>query len=326
MIDLVILNYVNYNDTLELLRSVIRSRIDYIASIYVIDNNSNNNSLDLLKEGLSSSFSGGEVLRQDYNEGCISHYEIMTFNLKSVFLVQSIKNGGYGAGNNIGIELFLKGDSDYVLICNNDIVFPDFQLEIFLARALEVFSEDKSIGVISNILYYYHMRNHIQTSGGLLNTLNGRTKNQNSGNDCLVDMRSPDYPPGALMLLSRDVVNDVGLFSEHYFLYYEELDYVFRMKKKNYRFKVLECSKILHKEGASIGSCNNSYRSVSELSDFYLNINKLVFYKNFFPFRLPIIYIVLVANIVRRVLRLEFRKAFNIMLYILNGKVFHEKD
>lgn len=326
MFDLVILNYKNYLDTIELLDSIFKSNeIDSLANIYIIDNDSQNDSLTHIKNslGLDCESKGVNIIKDFENK--ITTYE--KFNLEHVTLhfVQSKNNGGYAAGNNIGIELFLSGSSSFVLVCNNDIVFPCHQLDTFIEESVNLMTKDSSLGLVSNVLYYYSDKEKIQASGGYLNQWICRTSHQNSNNSTLIDTNKPDYPIGALLFFKRSTIEDVGLLSESYFLYFEELDYCYRMKKNNLDFAVLSKSKVLHKEGASVGSNTNDYKAVSLVSDFYLNINKLVFSRKFNRKFIVNVYLVVVFNGLRRLFRCEFKKALNIFSFLICGKNTHGK-
>ena len=96
MIDILVLNY---NDS-ETTSNFVKSVMGYpcIHKILVVDNHSSDNSLKKLK-----------VLEND-----------------KVFVVDSGKNGGYGFGNNWGIQyLHEKFHSEHILICNPDVSFTE---------------------------------------------------------------------------------------------------------------------------------------------------------------------------------------------------------
>jgi GT2 family glycosyltransferase len=323
MFDIVILNYKNYLDTIELLNSIFFGNVNKkLSNVYVIDNASNNESLFNIKKAMHLL---GLLKEVDVgNGGKLENHEVGVINDINIHFIQSKPNGGYAAGNNIGLSFFLNKCSEYVLICNNDIFFPDNQLDIFIEEA-NLLGEDENIGLISNTLYYYHDGMTIQASGGYLNKCICRTTHQNSNKKTLIDTKKPDYPIGALLYFKKSTIKKVGLLSEGYFLYFEELDYCYRMKKHNLDFAVSNKSRVLHKEGASAGSSTNNYRAVSLVSDYYLNINKMVFSRKYNKRFLPNVYIVLVLNGFRRLFRFEYKKAINIFCFLVNGKMKYER-
>ena len=48
-------------------------------------------------------------------------------------------------------------------------------------------------------------------------------------------MRVTNYAHGGAMMVSKKVVNEVGLLHEPFFLYYEEFDWCNQIKKKGYK-------------------------------------------------------------------------------------------
>lgn len=88
------------------------------------------------------------------------------------------------------------------------------------------------------------------------------------------------------MFIRRIFVEQIGLLNEQYFLYFEEVDWAIRGRS---RFELGYCaaSRILHKEGRSIGSHRKAEKR-SEFSELYLARNRVLFLKTYFPMRLPV--------------------------------------
>src|SRR5690606_21224468 len=63
-----------------------------------------------------------------------------------------------------------------------------------------------------------------------------------------------DYPLGASMIVSKYVLKKLGLLSEDYFLFFEELDWASRLKKIGGRVEILNFFGVYHKLGASTKS------------------------------------------------------------------------
>ena len=84
--------------------------------------------------------------------------------------------------------------------------------------------------------------------------------------------RETFFTHGAAMLIRREVIESVGLMPECYFLYYEEMDWCYMMRKAGYNLWVFPETIILHKESMSIGAA-------SPLKLFYMTRNRLLFAK-----------------------------------------------
>jgi GT2 family glycosyltransferase len=125
-----------------------------------------------------------------------------------------------------------------------------------------------------------------------------------------------DYPVGASMLVTREFVDTVGLMDEHYFLYYEEVDWAARGRARGFRPAVALRSQVRHKEGASTGS-RGSARNKSFLSEYYGVVNRLRFTGKFSPGLLPVVWLSLFLVVLDRVVHREWRRAalvLNLML------------
>jgi GT2 family glycosyltransferase len=78
------------------------------------------------------------------------------------------------------------------------------------------------------------------------------------------------YAHGAAMLVRREAVRKAGLMAEHFFLYYEELDWCERIRKSGYRIWFEPAALIFHKESVSVGG-------KSALKEFFMNRNRILF-------------------------------------------------
>ncbi|NQZ75626.1 MAG: glycosyltransferase family 2 protein, partial [Ekhidna sp.] len=83
------------------------------------------------------------------------------------------------------------------------------------------------------------------------------------------------YPHGAAMLISRENVKKVGLMSENYFLYYEELDWGTRVRNGGLKVGVCMSSKIVHKESATVGK-------ISDCKLYFITRNRILYARKHF--------------------------------------------
>jgi len=82
-------------------------------------------------------------------------------------------------------------------------------------------------------------------------------------------------------LVRRPFLEQIGLMSENYFLYFEEIDWATRARGK-YSLAYAPRSVVYHKEGRSIGtSVDRAKRSSS--SCYYLARSGMLFTKRYFP-------------------------------------------
>jgi len=78
------------------------------------------------------------------------------------------------------------------------------------------------------------------------------------------------YAHGAAMMVRREAIRKAGLMPEHYFLYYEEMDWCEQIRRAGYQIAVNMQALIYHKESVSVGG-------KSALKEYFMNRNRLLF-------------------------------------------------
>ncbi len=344
---IIILNYNNWQDTVECLESVFRN--EYInCQVIVVDNNSPDNSMEYIKSWAEGKLDvwtnpnhplrnlsfppvekpipyvfytkeeaerGGDLekekkLMENIPEEITSKYPLV--------LIQAGENRGFSAGNNIGIRYALaKDDFEYIWLLNNDTVIEKDTL-INLINCVENRRKvSEKYGLFGTLLLYYDKPDTIQALGGKFNrffaTGKHRYANSKLENINKRDVQKFDYIVGASMLLSKDIVEEVGLLDEDYFIYYEEIDYATRAKKKGYKMHLCLDSVVYHKEGATTS------KNKSEFSDFFALRNRALFTKKHYPYYLIGTYMSYLISLINRIRRKEYKKAIN-LIKIMFGK------
>ena len=170
--------------------------------------------------------------------------------LRDACIIFSDINLGFSGGNNLAIHRAMDENFDYILLLNNDtIVTP-----CFLCEMLATAQSERNIGVVSGRIYYYYQRDHIWAAGGEYSNTTGLTI-QYSGPDSpdFDKKRTVTFTSGCLMLISRKIIEKVGLLDETYFLYSEDTDYCQRIIAAGYKIVYCPTAKIYHKVSASTG-------------------------------------------------------------------------
>lgn len=192
-------------------------------------------------------------------------------NLRNAFpeirIIQTGSNLGYAGGNNIGIRHALGNKADYVLLLNNDtIVARDFLDKL----VLEAESSDK-IGISAPVIYHYDDPGKISFAGGKIEFFTGRSRHITE------PMDNPEFLTGTCLLIKREVIKKIGLLTEKFFLYMEDVDYSFKVRKAGFKLKVVRNSKIWHKISSTTGP---NYKPANI---YYLVRNNLSFISEHFP-------------------------------------------
>ena len=295
---ILLLNWNGWRDTIECLESVFR--LNYPSfSVIVCDNASTDGSLERIEN-----WANGEIAASCTSPELphlvvppvpkpIPFIRLSTADSTALdstpavplVLIQTGSNLGFAGGNNVGIRFALGHvDCAYVWLLNNDTVIESDALSALVATA----EADPKLGICGSVLRSYASPREILTVGGRrYSRWSGRTRPITDLTTPTISTLpgAPDYVEGASMLISRSCLEQTGFLDESYFLYFEELDYVFRARPA-FHFGYASNSVVYHKEGASIGSAMvRAKRSV--LSDFYLARNRLIFTGRYYPRYVP---------------------------------------
>lgn len=159
-------------------------------------------------------------------------------------ILQSGANLGFGGGCNVGIRVALEQGAEYVWLVNSDATVDRGAL----TALVEVAERDVRLGAVGSVLYEADAPSCVQLwGGGQVNLWLGRSIH------CLAP--GPlDFVSGASMLLRTAALREVGLFdAERFFMYWEDTDLAFRLRKAGWGLAVAERSKVWHRQSASLG-------------------------------------------------------------------------
>ena len=171
--------------------------------LYIIDNISSDNTLELLKK----------------------------FTDPRIIVFQNLKNVGVAAGNNQGFKKAMEDKCDEILIINNDVEFENTLLEK-LSEQLDVLN----CSLIAPKMMYYPETNLIWWAGTKFNERRGCMTShigiQQEDKGQFDTIKKMDYAPTCCVLLKTEVIQDIGLLDEKYFAYYDDTDFFYRIYKQ----------------------------------------------------------------------------------------------
>lgn len=169
----------------------------------------------------------------------------LTKIIQETQLINNGTNVGFARGVNQGIKLALVDEQiTHILLMNNDLEFASGTI----AELLTTFRKHERVGIVSPILH--HERGY--DWGGRYNRWTAMVRHTNWQNKPKTVL-SVDHVAGAAMLIPRGVINDVGLFNERYFLYFEDLDYCLRVKDLGYSIRINPAVVAEHKTSSGSG-------------------------------------------------------------------------
>ncbi len=221
-VTIIIVNYNGTNDTLACLDSL--RHIDYLSyDIIVVDNASKD--VQELVDDVGMSF-------------------------PAVKMITIPQNRGFAGGNNVGIEYALAHQSDYVLLLNNDTtVAPDF-----LSRLVEAAESDERIGIAGPKIYFHAEPARIWYAGGEFSWRTGGHHLRAGEIDASptdASIIKTTYMTGCALLIKAEVIRRIKMMPEHYFMYYEDIDWSLSARKAGYDIIVANAAHLWHKVSQS---------------------------------------------------------------------------
>lgn len=223
MVVAVVLNWNNLSDTLECLESVLRSDYESLA-VLVVDNNSREDPTTVLEE----KYPGVHVLR-------------------------SPRNMGYGGGNNTGIRWAIAQNAAYVLLLNNDAtIAPDMVQRLVLAA-----EADPRIGMATPRVFYYDRPTEVYWDGGIIDWDTGDAPHDSRSLPAEGDVTKSEWLDGCALLARVNMIRDIGLLDNRYFLYFEDTDWSVRAARRGWMNAVITRAHAWHKVSRSTGGIAN---------------------------------------------------------------------
>jgi GT2 family glycosyltransferase len=212
-----LLNWNRWQDTIACLESL--QKIDYLqCCIVVIDNGSTDDSVLRIRQRFAK-----------------------------IEVIQLQQNLGFAGGCNVGIRHAFSLGVQYVWLLNNDTKVASSTLR----EMVEMAERDPKIGAVGSVIYDMSGPPHkIQAwGGGRVNLWFGRSFH------CTEEVSGDklDYLTGASLLLRRKALEDIGLLDEGFFMYWEDADLCFRLKRAGWKLAVARESRIWHKKSGSLG-------------------------------------------------------------------------
>jgi GT2 family glycosyltransferase len=210
-------------------------------------------------------------------------------------LLETGTNLGFAGGCNAGIRYALSHGSDFVWLLNNDTKVDPSALQALIKTT----TADPRIGALGSAIYRMDQPERIQAwGGGYVNFWLGRSRHFLAP----VHDRRIEFITGASLLISRQALESVGLLDEGFFMYWEDADFCFRLRRANWQISVAGGSKVWHKQNASVGE-------KSARLDTYFNASAARFFRKHAPLPQYSLWAGVSMRIAKRVLVRDWERA-----------------
>lgn len=243
MIDISII-IVNYNVRYfieQCIHSVYRASDGLNIEVIVVDNNSVDNSVPVIKE-----------------------------KFPDVKLIENKKNVGFAKANNQAIKI-AKGK--YILLLNPDTLVEEDTLRVSY-KYMEKHADTGTLGVklidgngeflpeskrslptLASSFYRFVGLSKLFPKSKVFNSYNLGNLDENETNEV-------DVLCGAFMFIRASIIKEVGYLDEAFFMYGEDIDYSYRIQKAGYKVIYLPETKIIHFKGESTKKSSLKYHNI----------------------------------------------------------------
>jgi len=167
-------------------------------------------------------------------------------------VIANQQNLGFAAGTNMGIHAALESNCDSVLILNNDTL-----LEPSLIQRLVAGLSEYGCQMTAPKILYYDCPTRIWAAGGCISWSKGlRPKHFGyRQSDCgqFDKARRVTFAPLCCTLISSTVFRDIGYLDTQYFVYFEDVDFMYRAMQAGVNLVYLPSATLLHRVNALTG-------------------------------------------------------------------------
>ena len=164
-------------------------------------------------------------------------------NFPQINLVQSKKNLGFGAANNIGLQYAVDNGYDYIYLLNQDAWVKEDTFE----KLVSTHQRHPEYGILSPIQLEANEQHFDYNFGAIISQWSKETK---ACEDLFFKRENEVIPFPRIMaahwLISRDCLINVGGFSPAFFHYGEDLNYADRAWEKGFKVGIAPSTSGIH--------------------------------------------------------------------------------
>jgi GT2 family glycosyltransferase len=170
-----------------------------------------------------------------------------------VILIEAGANLGYSGGNNLGLRYALEHGARWMMLVNNDATVAPDVIHGFERVAVE----HSHAGVLAGKVYFADRPQTIWFAGQRVSELlgySGRPRGYGRADGPRYEtVCSTGRAVGALMAVSREAVDSVGLLDEDLFAYVEDVDWALRIRDAGFEILFAPAAHAWHRVSASTG-------------------------------------------------------------------------
>ena len=289
-VSIVFVNYKTKELTSQAIKSVQEKTKGLEYEIFVVDNNSSDGSI--------------ETIEQEF---------------PNINIIKNPINAGFGAANNLAIK---QANGKYILCLNTDTLLINNAIKIMFDFMEKL--ENQNVGVCGG--YLVDKENNPAVCGGNFPSLTEvfwklglrylfKEKYKNYWSILKSDdskyLKNIGTICGADIFFRKSILDNVGIFDEKFFMYYEETDLCKRIHDAGYEVKFVEEAKIQHLENQST---DNEIRHLK-----MVKTSEMIYFRKHCPLKLLLIKIIYITLYLIDWLILNNKNSKELLKVVLNG-------
>lgn len=245
--------------------------------------------------------------------------EIIEKNYPNVVLMKHKKNKGFAGGVNAGIKYATAQQAKYVALLNNDAVAD----KDWLKNLVDFLDTNPKAGIATSKIGD-DKKNHLDSTGDLY-TIWGLPYPRGRGEDYSTKYDNDTWvfaASGGASLYRIKMLEEIGLFDNDFFAYYEDVDISFRAQLAGWKVGYVSKALVYHEIGATSGPLKGftTYQTLKNLPMlFWKNVPARLFIK-VLP-RFTVVYFSIYASAIARGQFWPATKGFLVSLVLLPKKL-----
>ncbi|WP_434687187.1 glycosyltransferase family 2 protein [Pseudanabaena minima] len=230
-VSIILVNFNGEDVLVDCLSSLEKFIPKHNAEIIVVDNNSQDNSINIIES-----------------------------KFPDIRLIKLTQNLGFGAGNNAGAR---EAKGDFLFLLNTDTIVTSN----FLPHLLELMYSNLDVGIIGPKLVFPDGKFQISFSPAICfaGEIKAKKMHKSSYDENKLDLIEKEFQSikvvdivvGAAFFIRKDLFDLLGGFDERFFMYFEESDLCKRVRDKGYKVLYTPHISIIHLRGHSVKKSSN---------------------------------------------------------------------
>lgn len=270
---IVIVNYRTSDLVVGCIDSLVVQQLDADCHVYIVDNDSGDGSFEKISEHVNRAALGW------------------------ISVIAAEKNGGFAYGNNVALRLVQQSvaagetSPDFIWFLN-----PDTAVRKDSCQKLVDYINMNGVHIAGSRLEDEDQTPQVshfnlptignEFVGGIsLGVLERLSPKLRTRRDTIEVPEPCDWVSGSSMMVTREVIETVGLMDEDYFLYFEETDYCLKARRAGYTCWHVPDSRVVHYVGGATGVSDHRKKSPRR-PKYWFDSRRRFFLKNYGAWKL----------------------------------------